>query len=167
MYRPSSHNNDSGASSPASSQAEPSETGPPAISSWLFAEDLPKETSRRLELVNAFFAHIHRLRIARYVHKPTLLQRLTRSNHNSNEDDDDDDALLLAVCALGAKFLYCYSGGDLAAGTQWAHQAQRIVLGTLMMNEGLSVETALVVVLLHEHAKPLVRTPNRCFYIAD
>lgn len=73
----------------------------------------------------------------------------TRYEHQSN-------ALLLVVCALGAKFcaLKYYDKSQLAdglalsAGSQWAHKAYQLVF--LSLNNA-STETTMAMVLLHEH----------------
>lgn len=71
--------------------------------------------------------------------------------------DHQNNALLLVVCALGAKFCalrYCddahqLAGGlALSAGSQWAWQAHQLVVLSL---SHASVGAAMAIVLLHEH----------------
>lgn len=71
--------------------------------------------------------------------------------------DRQNNALLLVICALGAKFcaLQCCDDIDhltgglaLSAGSQWAWRAHQLVV--LSLNHA-SVETTMAIVLLHEH----------------
>lgn len=107
-----------------------------------------------LELVDSFFVNMYSLRVFGFVHKPGLMQKLAdwptaRNMHQEN-------ALLLAICALGAKFCALHhcsesqlaNGLGISAGNQWARKAQQFVFQS--MND-LSVEATMAVVLLHEH----------------
>lgn len=131
---------------------------------WLATPDLPRSPEKARELVDAFFVNIHSLRCFGFVHKPTVMRHLD-SWATSAWHDHQSNALLLVVCALGAKFcaLRYYShdhdddedaqlllarGVALSAGSQWARRAHQLVALRL---DRASVEAAMAVMLLHEH----------------
>lgn len=104
---------------------------------------------------------MHSLRSFGFIHKPSVMQNL--ENWSSSWYQHQRNALVLIVCALGAKF--CASryyddaelagGLGLAAGTQWAREAQQLLISGLT---SASVESCMAVVLLHEHE---LRVGNR------
>ncbi|PSR97213.1 fungal-specific transcription factor domain-domain-containing protein [Coniella lustricola] len=123
--------------------------------SWLLAPELPQSHEHIVELVEAFFVNMHSLRFFGFIHKPSVMRHLEQWSYSWYENQDN--SLLLAVCALGAK--YCalkYEQGHnrvperlpLAAGCQWAQKAQQLV--TLHLNS-TSIEATMAIVLLHQH----------------
>ncbi|KAJ5243522.1 uncharacterized protein N7469_001849, partial [Penicillium citrinum] len=104
-------------------------------------------------LVEEYFNNIHPLRCFAFIHRPSFLQRLdtedTRRNQNS--------ALLYMICALGAQYHALAYGENvtsispkaiLHAGSQWAKQAQRLILETL---EIVTIDNLMASVLLHDY----------------
>lgn len=122
--------------------------------SWLLAPELPRSHERIINLVEAFFVNVHSLRSFGFIHRPSVIRHLEKWSYSWYEHQEN--SLLLAVCALGAK--YCaleYEGGSrvpdglaLAAGCQWARKAQQLVVSHF---NSTSVEAAMAIVLLHEH----------------
>ncbi|KAF3764234.1 hypothetical protein M406DRAFT_260426, partial [Cryphonectria parasitica EP155] len=124
-------------------------------SSWLLAHELPRSREHVVQLVEAFFANMHSLRCFGFIHRPSVLRHLEHWS-SSAWYEHQGNALLLVVCALGAKFYasqqrqqqFCSGNLALSAGCHWARRAQQVVLLGL---DTPSVENAMAVVLLHEH----------------
>lgn len=124
--------------------------------SWLLAQDLPNTQDQLIELVDAFFVNIHPLRSFGFIHKPSLLKQFDGCEWSGSWQQDSPDALMLVICALGAKFCalnYCddsqlADGLALSAGSQWARKAQQLIL--LSLNKA-SIGITMATVLLHEH----------------
>lgn len=124
--------------------------------SWLQEETLPNEQDRLIELIEAFFINIQPLRSFGFIHKPSVLEQFDGRDWSAAWQAHQPGALLLVICALGAKFCafnHCNTsqladGRALAAGSQWARRAQELVFSSL---NKASVETTMAIVLLHEH----------------
>ncbi|KAI6383636.1 hypothetical protein MCOR25_000087 [Pyricularia grisea] len=119
---------------------------------WLLAINLPDRKARLIALLDEYFANVHSLRCFGFVHRATLVQQLdSRLQRGLLED-----VLLLALCALGAKFFALRHAGDsmleagfaLKSGSQWAKKAQTLLLADLNI---VSVEKGMSAVLLYEH----------------
>jgi hypothetical protein len=68
--------------------------------SRLMANKLPDQAKIRL-LVDAYFVNVHPLRCYNFIHIPSFKKRLDLGGSNLGELDSN--ALLLAVCAHGAR----------------------------------------------------------------
>ena len=130
---------------------------------WLFAPCLPAY-NLILDLVEEYFRTIHPLRCFGFIHKPSFLQKVedeieTRRDDDAGHDEieirRDDNILLLAVCALGAKFyatklpeFRTKSQLSLHAGSQWSQRALSLIFASL---RNATEDLAMAAVLLHEH----------------
>ncbi|KAH8839492.1 hypothetical protein MCOR27_004796 [Pyricularia oryzae] len=119
---------------------------------WLLAINLPNPKARLMALLDEYFVNVHSLRCFGFVHRATLVQQLDgRLQRGLSED-----VLLLAICALGAKFFALRHASDsmleagfaLKTGSQWAKKAQSLLLADLNI---VSVEKGMSAVLLYEH----------------
>ncbi|KAH6670556.1 fungal-specific transcription factor domain-containing protein, partial [Halenospora varia] len=120
--------------------------------SWLSSLSLPSHEII-YKLVEAYFDNIYPLRCFGFIHKPSLIKKLDEGPNL----DLNNNVLLLAICALGAKFyiLNCIEGDNvtmskqvLAAGSGWASQAQRLLFADLGK---ISIENLMAAVLLHDY----------------
>ncbi|TLS29355.1 hypothetical protein PpBr36_01555 [Pyricularia pennisetigena] len=119
---------------------------------WLLAINLPDQKARLIALLDEYFVNVHSLRCFGFVHRATLVQQLDGRLQRGLLRD----VLLLAVCALGAKFFALRHASDsmleagfaLKTGSQWAKKAQTLLLADLDI---VSVEKGMSAVLLYEH----------------
>ncbi|OQU94697.1 Fungal specific transcription factor domain-containing protein [Cladophialophora immunda] len=120
---------------------------------WLYKSQLPLRSKIRL-LVKEFMENVYPLRCYAFIHKPSFMEKLDDDSTESQQGN----ALLLVVCALGAKF-YALSHRpttaeldshkhNLEAGNEWAKRALYLLFSNL---NAVSVDNLMVAVLLHDH----------------
>ncbi|UNI18320.1 hypothetical protein JDV02_004594 [Purpureocillium takamizusanense] len=120
---------------------------------WLFSHKLPA-FPYVLRLVKLYFKMVHPLRSFGFIHRPSFMQFI----EDQSEAGRNSNVVLLAVCALGAKFFAASSatsssegageGLALRAGCQWARRAQQLLFASINRP---STDTVMAAVLLHEH----------------
>ncbi|KAJ6438777.1 hydrolase or acyltransferase of alpha beta superfamily [Purpureocillium lavendulum] len=118
---------------------------------WLFSPTLPTFPFV-LRLVKLYFKMVHPLRSFGFIHRPSFMQFI----EDQSETARNSNIVLLAVCALGAKFFAVSSaspremgeGLALRAGCQWARKAQQLLFASINRP---STDTVMAAVLLHEH----------------
>ncbi|KAL3962913.1 hypothetical protein ACCO45_004436 [Purpureocillium lilacinum] len=118
---------------------------------WLFSHKLPA-FPYVLRLVKLYFKMVHPLRSFGFIHRPSFMQFI----EDQSEAGRNSNVVLLAVCALGAKFFAALSASEeeageglaLRAGCQWARRAQQLLFASINRP---STDTVMAAVLLHEH----------------
>ncbi|CEJ81055.1 hypothetical protein VHEMI01206 [[Torrubiella] hemipterigena] len=117
---------------------------------WLSRSALPQQPELSL-LIDTYFKVMHPVRCFGFIHRPSFMQKI----EDQSEQDRNHNPLLLAVCAIAAKFVHNQQSISesttlhaLQSGSQWARKAQSLLLSHINRP---TCETLMTYILLHEH----------------
>lgn len=150
---PADPSEDFGKSNDISTHLEPgiSDATPPPALEWLTSDLLPSQP-RLTSVLEAYFNNVHPIRVFAFIHKATFLRMLDEQIMTGTSEQ----ALLLIMCALGARFYaldYHESVSPLPknfvqnVGRQWAKAAERILFADYST---VSANRLKAFVLLHD-----------------